>query len=570
NDQDRHDCIEYINANCTELSAWKWFFSLIIKIPSEDEKGSFKTIQRHAMLESRNDDNNTEKKKIDPQLSQSKDEQENTISTQSDYLKKQLKYCIVCIGWKDLIDKYERQIMTLGQLHGFMKKTFGQLCNIIKNGQMNYSLYQFVKTDRNEMLMKSFCSTCMDLQLWTSTNEKLDSEIAQFDELKSLQQNLHIVSEEYFVKTPNEFEAFNAFSKEWEYCTLLHIQTQYKEQLQLLKNFAKNFQLMVNRKDSSVFRVMWNNNMKKFRAKIAQTSLPLEPSAPAQAIPYRKQSKLEHHIRQFSVDNYMQIFEIANAEWEHLSEGIQKNTLQFADSQWFKHLNWKLEMNMLLPDIKEEEVDKIRQTKMQQITGAIRLHEWSFAWKKLKQATEIIQRCHKDTMNIEHDQTWQTFEQTLSAIDRLLQELQEKKKVEIRDAAELYDACVKYGRDVVEHVLKLGLIIENEDKLKEFATNELFMDMEKFDFTMKTLEGSRQKYRHLATTLRQVHPLMQESIWMKRFETMTALAMALLQLPNDRSTFVILLGECLHNKCLPSAFQNLREKGIQLRLSPRL
>ncbi|ETN98088.1 hypothetical protein RFI_39434 [Reticulomyxa filosa] len=78
---------------------------------------------------------------------------------------------------------------------------------------------------------------------------------------------------------------------------------------------------------------------------------------------------------------------------------FEKNTSQIAHLQWLKHLNWKLEMNTLLPDTKEEEeVDKIRQTKMQQITSAIRLHEWSFAWKKSKQVTEIIQRCHKDTM----------------------------------------------------------------------------------------------------------------------------------------------------------------------------
>ncbi|ETO32162.1 hypothetical protein RFI_04955, partial [Reticulomyxa filosa] len=96
---------------------------------------------------------------------------------------------------------------------------------------------------------------------------------------------------------------------------------------------------------------------------------------------------------------------------------------------------------------RKEEVDKIRQTKTQQIASAIRLQEWSFVWKKLKQATEIIQRCNEY-------QTW---------VDIMLQKLQEKKKVEIR------------GHSGLE------LIIESEDKFKEFAANELFMDMEKFE-----------------------------------------------------------------------------------------
>ncbi|ETO01829.1 hypothetical protein RFI_35610 [Reticulomyxa filosa] len=80
----------------------------------------------------------------------------------------------------------------------------------------------------------------------------------------------------------------------------------------------------------------------------------------------------------------------------------------------------------------------------------------------------------------------------------VLQELQKKKKWRLDDAAELYDAYIKYGRDLIGDILKLELIIESEDKFKEFATNELHLSCDEVEYTVDRLaDGQRQNIESL-------------------------------------------------------------------------
>ncbi|ETO05229.1 viral A-type inclusion protein, partial [Reticulomyxa filosa] len=398
NDQDRHDCIEYINATCTGLSAWEWFFSLIIKIPLEDAND----IEEILVQESNFDDNYEEdEKKIESLSFQMDDKTDELLAKQFDYLKYELKYCIACIPWKDLMDK---QIKSLEQLRNFIKKTFGNLYDITKKNELNYSLYQFIKTDRNEEEIKSYYGPFMNLQLWTSALE-------EFDQFEILQQNFLTVSKAYNMNLSYETEIFYHGLKKWEYCTLANIYKANGQILQLLKRFAKELQLMVDRKDSIIFHNLWNEYVKESESAVTQNSM---LAGYPHKMSKRKSSIYKDIVEHVSFEAYMNVFESANQTWEHLSKAIKDNTLQFADMRWFENVNWKLEMDILIPEMKEEKVDKVLQSKIEQTEKASRLEAANKGWTALKQATQTIQKNHKEKSNIKQDRTWQDFEEKLA------------------------------------------------------------------------------------------------------------------------------------------------------------
>ncbi|ETO04877.1 hypothetical protein RFI_32519, partial [Reticulomyxa filosa] len=204
---------------------------------------------------------------------------------------------------------------------------------------------------------------------------------------------------------------------------------------------------------------------------------------------------------------------------------IKDNTLQFADMRWFENVNWKLEMDILIPEMKEEKVDKVLQSKIEQTEKASRLEAANKGWTALKQATQTIQKNHKEKSNIKQDRTWQDFEEKLAAINEMLCN---KQNVVIENAAKLYDNCTEYVGDAIKHIAILKLIYENEQALTELLANPLLTDM-------TVLE---QDFCPLKESLRQVHLVMSECIWKVHFETFTSLAMALLKLPDDTSNFV--------------------------------
>ncbi|ETN97383.1 hypothetical protein RFI_40146, partial [Reticulomyxa filosa] len=171
---------------------------------------------------------------------------------------------------------------------------------------------------------------------------------------------------------------------------------------------------------------------------------------------------------------------------------IKNNTLQFADARWFENANWKLEMDILVPEMKQEKVDKALQSKMEQTEKASQLEAANKGWTALKQATQIIQKNHKEKSNIKQDRIWQDFEEKLTAIDQMLCN---KQNVVIENAAKLYDTCTDYVGDATKHIAILKLIYEHEQALKELLANPLLTDMTVLEQDFCPLEES----------LRQVH-----------------------------------------------------------------
>ncbi|ETO14594.1 hypothetical protein RFI_22774, partial [Reticulomyxa filosa] len=437
------------------------------------------------------------------------------LAKQSDYFKHVLKYCVACIPWKGLMDK---QIKSFEQLHNFIKKIFGHLYDIIKKNELNYSLYKFIKTDHNEERIKLYYGPFMNLQLWTSTME-------EFDQFEILQQNFLKVSSAYNMNLSYETEIFYNSLKKWEYCTLANIHKANDQILQLLKRFAKELQLMIDRKDSVIFRNLWNEYVKEPESALIRTSMLAE--YPHKTFK-RKLSICKDIVERISFEAYMSVFESANQTWEHLSKAIKNNTLQFADARWFENANWKLEMDILVPEMKQEKVDKALQSKMEQTEKAGRLETANKGWTALKRATQTIQKFHKEKSSIRQDRTWQDFEEKLAAIDEMLCD---KQNVVIENAAKLYDTCTDYVGDATKHIAILQLIYENEQALK-------------------ALEDSKQQdFYPLAESLRQMHLVMSEYIWKVHFETFTSLAMALLKLPDDTSNFASQLESSLTINC---------------------
>ncbi|ETO30680.1 hypothetical protein RFI_06439 [Reticulomyxa filosa] len=205
--------------------------------------------------------------------------------------KSELEYCIACTGWKELLTNCQN-ITILGDLWKFIQRTM-----------------------ENEMCIRKLNENIIDLS-------KLDLAMKKFGEYKKLTDNFMIVLQRYLLIIPAELIAFYEFCRNLDHKYLSDMETKFEKEKNVLHNFSKEFQSMVDRVKSDLFHTMWK----------MQITNDLNPIS--------------------TIVDLIGVFKLADLHWNTLISKIKDNTLQYADLEIYSNIKWEPEMNILLSDSK--------------------------------------------------------------------------------------------------------------------------------------------------------------------------------------------------------------------------
>ncbi|ETO01741.1 hypothetical protein RFI_35699 [Reticulomyxa filosa] len=195
-------------------------------------------------------------------------------------------------------------------------------------------------------------------------------------------------------------------------------------------------------------------------------------------------------------------------------------------------MDWKLEMSILFPNVRSEAKNKMQENQKKEIENAGGLQKTKHCWQILKLATEIIQNAHKNKKNFKSDEKWQTFLKQFEVIGQLERD---KEQTSIKEASNCYCICMECFGDITKSKSVLELIAENENKIGEFATKEIFTNKEQFGYAIQKMDDSlNENFRHLVGKLRTVNRVLQTKIWNRTYVLMSELAKAVIELYKEK------------------------------------
>ncbi|ETO11103.1 hypothetical protein RFI_26273, partial [Reticulomyxa filosa] len=400
-------------------------------------------------------------------------------------LRNQLEYCAACVGWKKFLIECQT-IAIIDNLWQFIQETLETLDDIIENDKLTFSLCDFLKKDENEVRIRKLGENVIDLSNLNPVMEK-------FVYYKTLADNFMIVVRSYLKKPPADLEEFYKFCRNLDHYYLSDFETKFKPKFEKEKLLSEIFQSMADREKSELFHIMWN----------------------------KKQTN------PISTINLVDIFKQADSDWNILISKIKNKTLQYIDLEPYQVTNWKLEVDILFPETKHQEKDTIK-SYLQDIENASYFLQTRDHLRLLKNATMIIQNIHKNKI-LKDNEVWQHFD-----------------KASIKEASEWYLKCRHYFGDISNKRDVLELICNNEKKIQDLATNEIFTVQSQFEFTIQRMDDSQnEKFRQLVSPLREINQTMKKIIWDIKFESSCELAKAILTLSEQSNNFGIKLAKCL-------------------------
>ncbi|ETO10977.1 hypothetical protein RFI_26398, partial [Reticulomyxa filosa] len=466
--------IESLSKQDGSIDEWTWLLSLIIKIPSKQYCQN-NLFFLDALFWTKNNivSNEDEKEEKVPQNK----EGEHDI----ELFKKELEYCVACIGWKEFLTKCQ-QIKILADLWKFIQKTLKILGTIIKDDKLTFSLCGFLKKDENEERIRKLGENVIGLS-------KLDLAMEKFVDYKKLTDNFMIV-------------LCNCYY-------LSDFEIKFEKEKKLLSDSSKEFQLMVDREKSDVFHIMWNKRQAAYNPNLIST-----------------------------IDNLMDVFKQADLDWNNLISKIKNNTLQYIDLEPYQITNWKLEMNILFPDTKHQEKDTI-QTYVLDIENAFYFLQTKEHWRLLKNSTMIIQNIHKIKI-LKDNEMWQDFVYIIAQSEQKKNKASIKEASEWYLKCKHYFGDISNKKDVLEPICNNEKQIQALATNGIFTDQTQFeFTIQRMD------DSQNEKFRQLVGALREINQTMRKIIWDATFQSICELAKAILTLPEQSNNFGSKLTKCL-------------------------
>ncbi|ETO07410.1 hypothetical protein RFI_29982, partial [Reticulomyxa filosa] len=488
--------VESLSKQDGSTNEWLWLLSFIIKIPTRE----YYQNNNYEFFVYLVDEN------IVSKADERKSSQNEANEHDTELFKGELEYCAACFGWKEVLTDH-KEIEILRELWTFIKETLDTLDCAIKTNKLTFSLCDFLKKDENEARIRKLGEDIIDLS-------KLDIEMEKFVKYKKLADNFMIVLQRYLSTIPAKLNAFYEFCRNLDHHYLSDMEIKFEEEQKLLSDFSKEFQLMVSRADGKLFHKMWT---------IRQGEYAISPIS--------------------TIKDIVGVFKQADLDWNSLVSKIKEKTLQYADLEPYKNITWESETNIFFsnPELQE------KKTTLQNIEYAFCFLQTEEHWRLLKRAITIIQNTPKHKM-ITKDKIWLDFVKIIEQSEK------DEKETLITEASKWYLECQSCFGDISDKKDVLESICNNEKKIQDLATNEIFINQTQFEFAMQRMDDSQnQKFRHLAATLRDINQKMKDNIWNKQFSSSYELAICVLALLKQSNND---FGKRLKN-CLEMDFEEL-------------